>query len=436
VLEQVRLNIPDLDADDPVLDISGRVNASIGELLDYVQASPVHGLIGGATDGMTGTGKAGVRMALHIPLNHSVNTTVKGELGLEASRLELGPGRPALTGLAGKLLFTERGVSSPALTGNLLGGAARASISSQPGGIVRIEASGRARIASLAQQFPLRAWSLASGDTAWRGDISIAPTSTRILVQSNLEGVTLDLPAPLHKLASQSQPLRFLWQSGERGDRYEVDIGSQVRARVQTRSGGRAAGSTVEQALVAVGGAALPAARQRGVGFAADLPQFFATQWLPVIDRFTAAGIATFLAGTYTVTADADRMGYCLDGPEIEHLDGFNTISDSIVTGSIQVPGTRKPIVLMADRQTTGGYPKIATTATASLPTLAQLKPGDRLSFNAVDVAGARALLAEQVARLGRIATNLRPVSRDPRDLTSEALLAHNLIDGVVGPDA
>jgi biotin-dependent carboxylase-like uncharacterized protein len=156
----------------------------------------------------------------------------------------------------------------------------------------------------------------------------------------------------------------------------------------------------------------------------------------PQDDRFTAAGIATFLSGTYTVTADADRMGYRLDGPEIEHLDGFNTISDSIVTGSIQVPGTRKPIVLMADRQTTGGYPKIATTATASLPTLAQLKPGDRLSFVAVDVAAARALLAEQVTRLGRIATNLRPVSRDPRDLPSEILLAHNLIDGVVGPDA
>ncbi|MBM3525153.1 MAG: biotin-dependent carboxyltransferase family protein, partial [Alphaproteobacteria bacterium] len=98
----------------------------------------------------------------------------------------------------------------------------------------------------------------------------------------------------------------------------------------------------------------------------------------PQDDRFTAAGIATFLGGEFGVTAEADRMGYRLDGPEIEHRDGFNTISDATLTGSIQVPGTRRPIVLMADRQTTGGYPKIATTATASLPTLAQLKPGDR----------------------------------------------------------
>jgi len=289
-LEQIRLNIPDLDAEDPVLEVSGRVGASIAEVLDYIHNSPVHRLISGATDGMSGTGKAGLRLALRVPLNHSVDTTVKGEVGLEASRLELGPGRPALTGLAGRLLFTERGVSSPGLTGNLLGGAARGTISSQPGGVVRIEASGRARIASLAQQFPLKAWGIANGESAWRGDISIAPTSTRLLVTSNLEGVTLDLPAPLYKLPNQPQPLRFLWQSGERGDRYELDIGSQVRARVQTRAGAGSSASSVEQALVAVGGAPLPTARQRGVGFSADLPQFFATQWLPVIDRFTAGG--------------------------------------------------------------------------------------------------------------------------------------------------
>ena len=156
----------------------------------------------------------------------------------------------------------------------------------------------------------------------------------------------------------------------------------------------------------------------------------------PQDDRFTAEGIATFLSGEYALTAEADRMGYRLDGPEIEHRDGFNTISDTILTGSIQVPGTRKPIVLMADRQTTGGYPKIATTATASLPSLAQMKPGDRLRFAAVGVVEARALLARQVEAMRALPAALRPVLRDASTLTSEALLAANLIDGVVGPDA
>lgn len=154
----------------------------------------------------------------------------------------------------------------------------------------------------------------------------------------------------------------------------------------------------------------------------------------PQDDRFTAAGIATFLAGEYTITADADRMGYRLDGPEVEHRDGFNTISDAILTGSVQIPGTRKPIVLMADRQTTGGYPKIATTTTASLPSLAQMKPSDRLRFEAVDVATARALLRAQVEAMRALPGKLRPVLRDPRQLSSEVLLSTNLIAGVVGP--
>ncbi len=87
----------------------------------------------------------------------------------------------------------------------------------------------------------------------------------------------------------------------------------------------------------------------------------------PQEDAFTAAGIETFLSSAYTVTSKTDRMGCQLDGPPIEHRDGFNIISDGIVNGSIQVPGSGIPIVLLADRQTTGGYPKIATVVSADL---------------------------------------------------------------------
>lgn len=289
-LEQVRMSIPDLGAHDPALDVSGKITATLGEVLDYIRTSPVHGLINGATDGMSGNGKVGLTLALHVPLDHSIDATVKGDAAIDAARLELGAGSPTLTALSGHLLFTEHGVSSPGLSANLLGGPARGIISSQPGGVVRIEASGRARIPALAQQFPLKAWGLASGEAGWRGDIVLGPGGTRLNVQSGLEGVALDLPAPLAKSATLSQPLRLLWQSGERGDRYEVDIGTQIRARVQTRSGVGGAASSVDKVLVALGSAALPADRAHGVALAADLPQFFATQWLPVIDRFTEGG--------------------------------------------------------------------------------------------------------------------------------------------------
>ena len=286
-LDQIRLSIPDLDAREPVLEVSGHVASSVENVLDYIQGSPLRTLVGGVTDGMSGSGRAGVRVALKVPLNHSADTTVRGEVALEAGRLDLGGGRPPLSDLAGRLVFTERGISSPGLSGSLLGGPTKATLSSQPGGVVRIEASGRTRIAALAQQFPLTVWGLASGESTWRGDMTIGPASTRLLVNSRLEGVTLDLPAPIYKPPAEALALRFLWQSATEGDRYELDIGSRLRARVRTRTGVAGIGSATEQVLLALGEAKLPGGPARGIGLAAELPQFFFTQWQPVVDRFS-----------------------------------------------------------------------------------------------------------------------------------------------------
>jgi biotin-dependent carboxylase-like uncharacterized protein len=104
----------------------------------------------------------------------------------------------------------------------------------------------------------------------------------------------------------------------------------------------------------------------------------------PQIDAFTDAGIRTFYGEIYTVTDKTDRMGYRLDGPVIEHKNGADIISDGIVHGSVQVPGDGKPIVLMSDRQTTGGYTKIAVVSTWSAAALAQKMPGEKIRFHRV----------------------------------------------------
>ncbi len=101
----------------------------------------------------------------------------------------------------------------------------------------------------------------------------------------------------------------------------------------------------------------------------------------PQDDHFTQEGIHTFLHSEYTISTEADRMGYRLQGPRIEHKAGADIISDGIPLGSVQVPADRLPIVLLADRQTTGGYPKIATVITVDIVKLAQAKPGDKVRF-------------------------------------------------------
>ena len=101
----------------------------------------------------------------------------------------------------------------------------------------------------------------------------------------------------------------------------------------------------------------------------------------PQDDHFTEKGIHTFLHSEYTISTEADRVGYRLHGPCVEHKAGADIISDGIPLGAVQVPGNGLPIVLLADRQTTGGYTKIATVITVDIPKLAQAKPGDKVRF-------------------------------------------------------
>ena len=119
----------------------------------------------------------------------------------------------------------------------------------------------------------------------------------------------------------------------------------------------------------------------------------------PQDDEFGDA-VKTFLDGTWTISATSDRMGYRLEGPVIHHQHGHNIVSDGTVNGSIQVPGNGQPIVLMRDRGTTGGYPKIATLIGADFGRFAQMPPGRPFRFQAVSVNDARRAAIAFAARL------------------------------------
>ena len=150
----------------------------------------------------------------------------------------------------------------------------------------------------------------------------------------------------------------------------------------------------------------------------------------PQHDYFADDQIAAFLAGPWTVSAKADRMAYYLDGPRLTHAHGYNIVSDGIAMGAIQVPGDGRPIVLMADRQSTGGYPKIATIIGPDIGRLAQARPGTVFRFAAVSIGEAVAARRNEAAQLaGGIV--VEPLVRT--HLSSEFLLGLNLIDGVAG---
>ena len=120
----------------------------------------------------------------------------------------------------------------------------------------------------------------------------------------------------------------------------------------------------------------------------------------PQADRFEPGALEALYGGRFIVTPQSNRTGYRLDGPLLRHADEGDILSDATPIGSLQVPASGQPILLMADRQTTGGYPKIATVISADLPLAGQLAPGDWIEFVAVTRAEAVAALKRQQAQL------------------------------------
>jgi biotin-dependent carboxylase-like uncharacterized protein len=150
----------------------------------------------------------------------------------------------------------------------------------------------------------------------------------------------------------------------------------------------------------------------------------------PQTEYFAEDEIQKFLSEDYSISPGSDRMGMRLEGLELKHKDSYNIVSDAIAPGSIQVPGTGLPIILLADRQTCGGYPKIATVISADLPALGRLPIGATVSFKAITVEEAQIARRALLSKLDAIYDMLVPV-RSATAGPAPRLSDFNLISGV-----
>jgi biotin-dependent carboxylase-like uncharacterized protein len=150
----------------------------------------------------------------------------------------------------------------------------------------------------------------------------------------------------------------------------------------------------------------------------------------PQDDEFGEDAIKLFLSSEWRISVSSDRMGYRLEGPVTRHLHGHNIVSDGTVDGSIQVPGNGQPIVLMRDRGTSGGYPKIATVITADFGRLAQIPAGTAFSFSAISMTEAQAEARKFAELLRTLPDRLRGIGNF--DLNIEALQDANVAGAAV----
>jgi biotin-dependent carboxylase-like uncharacterized protein len=142
--------------------------------------------------------------------------------------------------------------------------------------------------------------------------------------------------------------------------------------------------------------------------------------WGPQDDEFADDTKKLFVDSEWKISATSDRMGYRLEGPALTHLHGHNIVSDGTVNGSLQVPGNGQPIVLMPDRGTSGGYPKIATVISADFGRFAQTPAGRPFRFQAVSMAEAQAEARRFAELLRSLPDRLRSI--ESVDLNLDAL--------------
>jgi len=150
----------------------------------------------------------------------------------------------------------------------------------------------------------------------------------------------------------------------------------------------------------------------------------------PQDDEFSDEAKTLLVDSKWKISATSDRMGYRLEGPVIKHLHGHNIVSDGTVNGSIQVPGNGAPIVLMPDRGTTGGYPKVATVISADFGRFAQIPAGTAFRFKAVGMKEAQAEARKFAELLRSLPERLRSI--EGFELNLEALQDANVAGSAV----
>jgi uncharacterized protein (TIGR02099 family) len=253
-LGHAKAAIGDLMAPAPVLHVEGDAAGPTADMLKYIAESPIGAWTGDFTAGAEASGNGKLALQLDLPLGKWDASKAAGEYSFGGNRLKLAGGVPALKDLNGKLSFTNHDLRARELTAELLGGPARFAIESR-GGQVHLTGQGSADLARLRNEYPKQvAAKHVSGTAAWQIAIVSRPELSTWVVESNLEGVTIDLPAPMAKASAELVPLQIERRANESGrDTLAIRYGNIGRLVLDRKLG--SGDATIERGLLALGGA-------------------------------------------------------------------------------------------------------------------------------------------------------------------------------------
>lgn len=269
--------IPDFDAAEPLLRVRGRVDGPTADFFRFIADSPVSEAIDHATSEMRAQGQGRLDLTLDVPLAATENTRVKGDFRFIDNQLVVEPLLPPLTGVNGDLQFTDASITVRDVNGLFLGGPVKVRADTAADGRVNVVASGRLSAAQARREYPLPIFDHLAGGAEWRAEIGVRRNSAEIVVESDLVGLSSNLPAGLGKTAAEKLPVRF-----EKGgpapvqDRMRLSVGRALAGELLRKKDADGRWRLARGAL-ALG--APPALPEKGVSLLVVAPGFDVDFW-------------------------------------------------------------------------------------------------------------------------------------------------------------
>lgn len=244
-VSKVKALISDLSEHNTVLQIDGVASGGLQAMLNYVKASPVDDWLGSFLHDTVAMGNAQLGLKLQLPLHTIIDSKVQGNLQLNGNDATLQPDLPLISGLNGRIDFNERGLTLGTLKATMLGGSVQASGGTQKDGAIRIKLDGVASAEGIQRHFVNvdlgKLLTGLSGESHYTTQINVKQRQTEVQVESTLQGLAWNLPAPLTKTANESLALKFELSpdialvSGEQRDQIKLSVGNRFNAHYQRK---------------------------------------------------------------------------------------------------------------------------------------------------------------------------------------------------------
>src|SRR5262245_14100793 len=282
-LSNVRAEIPDLKSPDEEVRVTGEAEGQTSDFFAFMEKSPVLGMIDYFVEGWQAQGAGRVALKLEIPLRAvKTQTQVVGAYQFTGNTVLADPDLPPVEQASGRIDFTEDTVRTQGITGSFAGGPITISATTQRDAGVRIAVQGRINTDQMRRLAGGQQWlQYVRGATDWRATYTVQRRMADIVIESSLQGLTADLPAPLVKVAADSLPFRFERRAlGKDQDRLSIAFGDVVSAQLARRVEGKR--SAINRGTVRFGGAA-PEPEKNGVWVSGSVKSLDLDRWVALM---------------------------------------------------------------------------------------------------------------------------------------------------------